>query len=108
LATNPIFPLAAIEERARWAGFDSGTFDMVTSYETARATKPSPMYFLDIAAHLGLDPHECLMVGDDRDLDLPAAEVGMQTFYVGRDPDAADGASGSLLDLVGRLSELSA
>ncbi len=33
---------------------------------------------------LGVAPATCLMVGDDRALDMPAADLGMRTFYVGR------------------------
>lgn len=106
LATNPIFPLAAIQERARWATLELGLFDVVTSYENMTACKPLPGYYLQVAESLGVSPTECLMVGDDPDLDLPAAEVGMKTFYVGqRETDAADW-SGSLLDLQTLLPDL--
>lgn len=83
VATNPIFPRAAIEERMRWAGVGDVPFDLLTTYEWSRACKPSPTYFRQIAEHLGVACHECLMVGDDAGLDMPAADVGMQTFYVG-------------------------
>jgi FMN phosphatase YigB (HAD superfamily) len=106
LATNPIFPLAAIQERARWAALELGSFDMVTSYETMIACKPTPGYYLQVAESLGVNPQECLMVGDDPELDLPAAEVGMKTFYVGpQETDAADW-SGSLLELQHLLPNL--
>lgn len=106
LATNPIFPLAAIRERARWAGLELSSFDLVTSYESLSACKPLPGYFMQVAESLGVRPDECLMVGDDPELDLPAAQVGMKTFYVGqKQTDAADW-SGSLLELEMLLPDL--
>jgi FMN phosphatase YigB (HAD superfamily) len=91
LATNPIFPRAAIDERIRWAELDQEWFDVITSYEVMEACKPSPRYFEQVASMLNVDPASCLMVGDDPELDLPASEAGMMTFYVGhRDVDSAE------------------
>ena len=106
LATNPIFPRAAILERLRWTGIDAAEFDVVTTYEVAEACKPLPAYFLSVAAALGTDPAECLMVGDDPNLDMRAADTGMKTFYVGAS-DAVDADwQGSLLDLSDVLARL--
>lgn len=109
LATNPIFPRAAIDERARWAGIDSGSFDLVTSYEMMTACKPSPEYFLEIAGMLDVEPSECLMVGDDPVLDLAASDVGMATYYVGTAPGTADyrGTLDEFADSLPRIAGLS-
>lgn len=104
LATNPIFPRAAIDERARWAGVDTSVFDYVTSYENMYACKPSLDYFTQIAEQLGVDPRDCLMVGDDALLDLPAREIGMQTFYVG-EMDVESDWCGDLLTLAQLLAQ---
>jgi len=83
LATNPIFPYTAIEERVRWAGIDPSVFSLITSYESMHACKPSPGYYREICALLGVEPHEALMVGNDPDLDMaPAASIGMSTYLV--------------------------
>ena len=100
VATNPIFPLRAIEHRLGWAGIEPAEVDFITSYENMFATKPHPDYFRHVCTALELSPTECLMVGDYRMLDLPAADVGMRTFYVGPDPDAPADYRGSLGDLV--------
>lgn len=105
LATNPIFPRSAIDERARWAGVDTSDFSLVTSYETMTACKPSREYFREIATMLDVGTGECLMVGDDPVLDLAAADVGMKTFYVGRQPGVAD-YQGTLQDLAGSLGAI--
>lgn len=106
IATNPIFPRVAVDHRLAWAGLDDLGIDVVTSYETMTACKPHPEYFSATAALLGLAPAECLMVGDDRYLDLPAADTGMRTYYVGGSADAATdyrGTLGELADLLPRL-----
>lgn len=105
VATNPIFPRVAIEERMRWAQVDDLPFDLVTSYEWSRGAKPSPSYFRQIAEHLGVPCSACLMVGDDAGLDMPAADVGMQTFYVGEGSTTAT-YSGDLHDLAGLIARI--
>ena len=106
IATNPIFPRRAIEHRMGWAGISFDDVDHVTTYETMHACKPNPAYFIQTAANLDVNPADCLMVGDDRFLDLPAAEVGMRTFYVGDDPSALADYRGTLGDLVDLLHRL--
>jgi FMN phosphatase YigB (HAD superfamily) len=87
VATQPIFPRAAIEHRLAWAGLGDLGLDVITSYEVMHACKPLPDYFREAAAMSGARPAECVMVGDDRVLDMPASDVGMRTFYVGTEPD---------------------
>lgn len=82
LATNPVFPQALIEARCRWAGIDPDRFVLLTSLENSRYCKPQAGYFIEVAARLGVDPRECLMVGNDTSHDLSATEVGMTTWLV--------------------------
>jgi FMN phosphatase YigB (HAD superfamily) len=107
IATNPIFPAAAIRERIRWADLDGLPVHVVTTYENMHATKPHPAYFLEVAEKLGVAPREALMVGDDRFLDLPAADVGMRTFFVGDGPAPGADWTGTLPQLTGLLPRLS-
>jgi FMN phosphatase YigB (HAD superfamily) len=107
IATNPMFPRTAIDQRIAWAGLsDLAERVLVTSYETSTACKPWPAYYLEVAEALGVQPSECTMVGDDVDLDLPAADVGMQTFYVGPDPISASGRRGDMIDVAGLIGRL--
>lgn len=96
IATNPIFPRSAIVERMRWAGIDELDVDVITTYENMHATKPRAQYFAETAALLGVAPSECVMVGDDRSLDMPAADLGMRTYYVGGEPGVPADWSGPL------------
>ncbi len=106
VATNPIFPMLAVRHRLEWAGLADIDIGVVTAYEQMHATKPLPAYFRETAALLGVDPADCLMVGDDPVLDLAAADVGMRTFYVGgRDvPSDYRGDLDDLADLLPRLA----
>ena len=106
VATNPIFPRSAIEERMRWAGVADLAVHVVTTYENMHSAKPSPAYFVETARMLGVAPAEALMVGDDRMLDMTAADVGMRTFYVGRGVAPGTDFAGTLRDLIGLLPRL--
>jgi HAD superfamily hydrolase (TIGR01509 family) len=104
IATQPIFPRAAIAHRIAWAGLDDLGLEM-TTYEVMHSCKPHPEYFREAAQMAGAEPDECVMVGDDRWLDMPAADVGMRTFYVGREATHADW-TGDLDDFAELLERL--
>lgn len=106
IATNPIFPLSAIKERMRWADVDGLEVHAVTSYEIMHAAKPLQAYYSETAGLIGAPARECLMVGDDRVLDMGAADIGMKTFYVGKAPVPACDYSGDLRDLIALLPRL--
>ena len=108
IATNPIFPASAIRERMRWADVADLPVGLVTTYEVMHATKPLQAYFSETAEMLGVTAGDCLMVGDDRVLDMGAADIGMRTFYVGLPPVPAADYSGNLRDLTALLPRLAA
>ncbi len=81
LATNPLFPQVATLGRIGWAGCEREDFELITTYENSRFCKPSEGYYLDILGELGVSPEECLMVGNNVDEDIRAAErLGMRVF----------------------------
>lgn len=82
LATNPIFPAVATKARIGWAGLNEEDFEFVTTYENSPYCKPNPEYYSFIAEKMGLDPKECLMVGNDAVEDIAAEKVGMQVFLL--------------------------
>ncbi len=82
IATNPVFPLAAIEERMRWGGLDGLPYRLVTSYEAMHFCKPNPEYFQEVLSIIGREPGECFMVGNDAEEDLVAGVLGMGTYLV--------------------------
>ncbi len=82
LATNPLFPETATLHRIRWAGLDPDDFKLITVYENSCRCKPNPEYYRDIIAELGLNPAECLMVGNDVEEDMIVRNLGMSVYLV--------------------------
>ena len=82
LATNPLFPAIATQSRIRWAGLEPEDFSYCTTYENSRYCKPNPAYYLEILDKNGLQPEECLMVGNDVGEDMITRELGMQVFLL--------------------------
>ena len=82
LATNPIFPSIATEKRIAWAGLKPSDFEYFTTYENSRHCKPNPEYYRDVINILGVDPRECLMVGNDVTEDMVAKTLGMKVFLL--------------------------
>ncbi|MBK8987744.1 MAG: HAD family hydrolase [Chloroflexi bacterium] len=113
IATNPMFPRRAVEERLAWAGLPLSdyAYDLVTSYEVMHATKPHPAYYREILAYIQVSPAAALMVGDDWENDIaPAAAVGCATYWLPAenaappDPSLLTG-SGSLAQLYAQLAD---
>lgn len=82
VATNPVFPATATEQRIRWAGLEPEEFSLITTYENSRFSKPNPKYYEDLLATLGTSPEKCLMIGNDTLDDMVARDLGMQVFLL--------------------------
>lgn len=82
LATNPIFPAVATQSRMKWAGLNAEDFELVTTYENSRHSKPNPAYYRDILEAIGEVPENCIMVGNDVTEDMIARELGMEVFLL--------------------------
>ncbi len=82
LATNPLFPQIATQNRIRWAGLEPEEFEFYTTYETSRYCKPNLNYYEDILEQLNVEPQECLMVGNDVSEDMIAEKLGMKVFLL--------------------------
>ncbi len=77
LATDPLFPLVATEERVRWAGLDPARFELISSFETFHFTKTHPAYFAEMLGRLGWPDEPVVMAGNDVERDLrTAARLG--------------------------------
>jgi FMN phosphatase YigB (HAD superfamily) len=109
IATSPLFPTMAIEQRMAWAGVprEFFPFSLITSYEHFHFAKPHLAYFTEIMGRLGKPLYEAAMIGNDQYDDLkPASELGMAVFYVGEDPELPY-PGGSLFDAINWLGEAS-
>lgn len=82
LATNPLFPASATESRIRWAGFEPEDFELYTTYENIGYCKPNLDYYREVAKQLNCNAEECLMVGNDVNDDMAAADIGMKVFLL--------------------------
>ncbi len=82
LATNPIFPAVATQSRIRWAGLRPEDFELYTTYENIGFCKPNLDYYREILRRMELKAEDCLMVGNDVDEDMVAAELGMSVFLL--------------------------
>lgn len=82
LATNPIFPAAGTRVRLGWTGLTPEDFALCTTYENSHWCKPSLGYYREILDKLGLEPGECLMVGNDAEEDMAARELGVEVFLL--------------------------
>ncbi len=114
IATNPFFPMTAIEQRLDWAGLPlyQYPFTLVTGMEDFHFGKPHPAYFAEILAHLGWPDGSVIMVGDDLEKDIiPADQLGIPTYWVDNNGKAASDhlvmphAHGNLNDLINWLDE---
>jgi FMN phosphatase YigB (HAD superfamily) len=119
VATNPMFPLTAIQQRLAWAGLDTGKypFRLVPSYSSFHFAKPNPAYFAEFLGQLGWPEGPVVMVGNDKQADiLPAREFGLATFWVTEleeqihrcsmdgEPPWASGGLGKLLPWIHEIS----
>ena len=89
VATNPLFPRTAIEQRLEWAGVgvDAHPYALVTTYENMHASKESPAYYGEILDRIGCDPRACLMVGDDWVWDIEhSTDLGLKAWWVAEAP----------------------
>jgi HAD superfamily hydrolase (TIGR01549 family) len=83
LATNPFFPRVAVNARLSWTGIDADAFDLITDYENSSFCKPNPAYYLDICEKMGIAPKNCLMIGNNAEEDIAAAQAaGLSTFLL--------------------------
>ena len=111
IATNPLFPAIAVEERLAWAGLPVTAFDydLVTTYENMHAAKPHPAYYREILEKIDCAPETAVMIGDDWKNDIvPADNVGLHTYWITTDSQQQPGdvvlnGSGSLADLWQRV-----
>ncbi len=83
IATTPILPATAIEQRLEWAGVADFPYRLITTIENSNATKSLThlLYYEQILDKIGYPANACLMVGDD-EKDMIAARLDIQTFFI--------------------------
>lgn len=82
IASNPFWPLIAMEKRMSWAGLDKKLVHLITHLENMHFCKPRLEYYQEICTKIKEKPEDCLMVGDDPVNDMVAGKLGMKTFLI--------------------------
>lgn len=114
IATNPIFPAAAIQKRLAWAGLNIGNpeWNLVTTYEIFHFCKPHPAYYAEILGALCWPEEPVIMVGNSLSDDItPTEALGLTTFWIDPDQDtnltrSTESKSGSLDECLDWLTTL--
>jgi hypothetical protein len=90
IATNPLFPMAAIHHRMRWAGLapEDVPFMIVSSYEQFHFSKPYPAYFAEVLGRMGWPEGPVVMIGDDPERDLVGSHIlGLPVYWINTSDD---------------------
>jgi HAD superfamily hydrolase (TIGR01549 family) len=85
IATNPLFPRTAIEQRLAWAGLPVEDYKLalIPSYDTFHFAKPNPVYYAEFLGQMGWPEEQVIMVGDDPEKDVMAArQAGLPVYWV--------------------------
>jgi FMN phosphatase YigB (HAD superfamily) len=113
VATNPVFPPWPVHSRLRWAGLDpeAGQFRLITTMDIMHFCKPTPHYYEEILAQIGVEAEDAIMVGDSLENDIiPARAAGLATFWIRpqgapQPPEVTLDGAGSLLDFLRCVQE---
>lgn len=83
IATNPVYPPAAIQQRIAWGALDVRRAALITDASVMHFAKPDPAYYAEIIARLGVEPDEALVIGDHPTNDIAAAQqAGLHTLQI--------------------------
>jgi FMN phosphatase YigB (HAD superfamily) len=86
IATNPLFPQAAIYHRLAWAGLppEKYPFDLIAKVESFHFAKPHPAFQAECLGQLGWPDGPAVMVGDHLSNDIqPARRLGLPAYWIG-------------------------
>ena len=104
IATNPIYPAIAVQQRLKWAGISDqiSDYEFVTHSQNMHFAKPRIEYYAELLARVGVEPDETLMVGDSLKNDItPAKTLGIHTFHISKQSKETN--SGDLGDFIQRV-----
>ena len=82
LATNPMWSAEIVHMRMRWGGINPEYFKSITTADRMHACKPLPEYYQELLTQENFEPKDCLLIGNERKMDLPATKVGIPVFLI--------------------------
>ena len=89
VATNPLVPQIANQQRVRWAGVGDVEWLEITSFEKYSSCKPNVRFYQEICDRLQLDPKDCIMIGNSITDDGVAQQIGMDFYLLlGENPES--------------------
>lgn len=89
VASNPLVPQVANQQRVRWAGVDDVEWLEITSFEKYSSCKPNARFYQEICDRLQFDPTDCIMIGNSITDDGVAQEIGMDFYLLlGENPES--------------------
>lgn len=106
LATHPLFPKTAVEQRLGWMNLDLNDFLYISHAENSTNSKPNPKYYQHLLNMADVDPENALMVGNDYLLDMAASAIGIKTWLVDKNLDHQEFAGKYHIDYNGSLYSL--
>lgn len=83
LATNPVWPYDAVRRRMEWGGVADLPWEFISHSQTMTRCKPGVDYYRELLDRIERRPEQCLMIGNDARKDLPAREIGIETYILG-------------------------
>jgi FMN phosphatase YigB (HAD superfamily) len=89
VATNPLVPQMANQQRVAWSGNGDIHWLEITSFEGYSSAKPHVQFYQQICDKLQIAPADCMMIGNSLIDDLPAMELGMD-FYLMLNEDSEE------------------
>ena len=109
IATNPLFPEPATQQRIEWAELDPDDFVFFSTYNNFHFTKPNPSYYAECLGRLGWPEQPAVMVGDNLSHDLlPVQKFGYPTFWVNPENEGPNQPQGTLAEVQPWLEALMA
>ncbi len=106
IATNPLFPATAIEQRLAWAGLNEFSFNRVTTMENSHFSKPDLRYYREILDQVDSTPEASWMVGDDLAHDIiPANALGLKTWLITNGANSSETEPVPVWDKAGSLAD---
>jgi FMN phosphatase YigB (HAD superfamily) len=85
LATNPLWPLAAVRLRLSCAGLGDIAFSYIAHSEVSTRCKPGKDYYEELLRRASAPAAHCVMIGNDPEKDAPAVSVGIKTVLLAGD-----------------------
>jgi len=87
VATNPLFPLTAVQQRLAWGGVpvENFPYEAIGAFDQYHFAKPDPAFFAEMLARMGWPDGPVVLIGDDPLRDVAAGiALGLPVYWIPR------------------------